>query len=58
MQIFMYIIYSLIVFDLVILGMYIFTDTSFNTTNILPLLVFIIAQSLIMKILVIKKYSD
>lgn len=58
MQIFMYIIYSLIVFDLVILGMYVFTDTSFNTTNILPLLVFIIAQSLIMKILVIKKYSD
>lgn len=54
----MYIIYSLIVFDLVFLGMYIFTDTSFNTTNILPLLVFIIAQSLIMKILVIKKYSD
>lgn len=58
MQIFMYIIYSLIVFDLVILGMYLFTETSFNTTNMLPLLVFIIAQSLIMKVLVIKKYSD
>ena len=54
----MYIIYSLIVFDLVFLGMYIFTDTSFNIANIFPLLIFIIAQSLIMKILVIKKYSD